>query len=336
MQNGEIITFEVDPEEAGQRLDQWLASKLLDVSRSQIKKWISDGHTVIDGEIVTKSSYKVKSAQVIEAGAVKPEIGKLTPTKMDLDIIFEDDDLIVLNKAANVVVHPGAGTKEPTLIEGVLYHVGELEGGESFRPGIVHRLDKDTSGVMVVAKNEIAHRKLAEQFANKTNDRQYVAILDGNIPNGLTVVESYLHRDPDNRLRFTHTEVEDYRRRNGDQQISGYRWAKSEFTKKLEFAGRLSLCFIKLHTGRTHQIRVHAKQLGAAVLGDQLYNSQTTLPSTFKQDVIQRVKGLSRQMLHARLLGFVHPTTGEKVSFEAPLPEDFKDLVGALKPYAAG
>lgn len=335
VEDKEYFQSEVDADEAGQRVDQWLASKLIDVSRSQIKKWITDGHILINGSPVIKSSQKVKVGELIEASASKPTTGKLIPADIGIDVLYEDDSLIVVNKAAGVVVHPGAGTKEPTLVEGILYHVGKITGGEDFRPGVVHRLDKDTSGVMVVAKNEIAHRKLADQFAEKTNEREYVVILDGHVSKEETNVESYLHRDPEHRLRFTFMETDEFRMRFGES-AQGYRWAKSHFTRKLDFAGRLTLCFVKLHTGRTHQIRVHAKQLGAPVLGDQLYNNETTLPSTFSPEVIKKVKSIKRQMLHARVLGFIHPVSNEFMRFEAPLPEDFKTIIADLKPYAAG
>lgn len=326
---------DVELEDVGGRIDQWLASKLSDVSRSRIKKLIVDGHVTVNGQQVVKVSYCLKAADLIELSLQAVEPQALKPIDLNLDIIFEDNDLIVVHKRAGLVVHPGAGTKEPTLIEGILFHTAVNGGEQSIRPGIVHRLDKDTSGVMVIAKNELAHRKLAEQFAAKSNDREYVALLDGCIRSDQVEVESYLHRDPEHRLRFASMPVDEYTRRFGTEPRSSHKWAKTSFTRKADFGGRLTLCFVKLFTGRTHQIRVHAKSLEAAVLGDQLYNKSTTLPSSFNSEIVNFVKKIDRQMLHARLLGFTHPTTQQWVSFEAPLPEDFKALLSLLKPYAS-
>ena len=336
MQSIETFESEVEILEAGQRIDQWLASKLLETSRSQIKKWIQNGHVMIDGEVSIKGSVKLKQGQIVVASLTKPAGSELTPVDLSIEVVYEDEDLIVVNKRAGIVVHPGAGTKDPTLVEGVLFHVGKLAGGGEFRPGVVHRLDKDTSGLIVFAKNDYSHAGLSAQFANKTNLREYVALLDGGLAEPEVTVESFLHRDPSNRLRFTFTEVDDFKRKNGQAAVPGFRWAKSVFYKQLDFGRRLSLCYVRLHTGRTHQIRVHAKQIGAPIIGDLLYHRETVLPADYSPKLIQYVKKLSRQMLHARLLGFEHPRTGEQMSFESTLPNDFKELLHLLKPYAEG
>ena len=334
-ENDILYTLQVEEKEAGQRIDHWLALKFVDSSRSQIKKWIQQGCVSLDNKLLTKGSTLLRFGQTVTVGGFEDDKGELKPAEIELDILYEDDEILVINKQAGVVVHPGAGIKSTTLVEGVLFHVGRLSGGDSIRPGVVHRLDKDTTGAIVFAKNETAHRSLAKQFEEKSNKREYVAILDGHMATDQLAVESYLHRDPENRLKFRHMDVGDYENCNMSKGKGGFRWAKSEFIKKLDFRQRLTLCFVRLHTGRTHQIRVHAKQVGMPIIGDQLYNNQTTLPSEFDLSTIDYVKKIDRQMLHARTLGINHPKSGEAMSFEAPLPGDFKELLEHLRPHAA-
>jgi 23S rRNA pseudouridine1911/1915/1917 synthase len=260
----------------------------------------------------------------------------LVPHPMKLDIIFEDEDLLVLNKSAGLSVHPGAGTREPTLVEGVFHWLGrsQIEVGDNIRPGIVHRLDKDTTGAIVYAKNEKTQTHLAKQFASKLIPREYLALLDGFLPHLQLEYESYLFRDPQHRKRFASISADAYLKKFG-RPVSpgtGYRLAKTLFLRKESFQARITLASIFLRTGRTHQIRVHSKDLHCPVLGDPIYNQTHDLPKSIPLEVREKIAGLKRQMLHAHTLGFIHPSSGKEMHFEAPLPEDFQDLLELLKP----
>jgi 23S rRNA pseudouridine1911/1915/1917 synthase len=235
---------------------------------------------------------------------------------MDLKILFEDDHIIVIDKPAGLAVHPGAGDTGPTLVQGLLYHVGPSGLGHpqsgyedplaSLRPGIVHRLDKDTSGVMVCAKSDRAHADLAKQFQDKkTLRREYGALLDGRLSQDDMVFESWLKRDPVTRVTFA----------SSKSPLPGARYAKSHFRVEEVFLGRLSLVKVRLFTGRTHQIRVHAKDLGAPIIGDLVYHRPTVLPAQWPSSVRQAVTAISRQLLHARLLSFRHPLTQGEMAF---------------------
>ena len=256
----------------------------------------------------------------------------LRPAPLNLDILFEDEDLIVVNKPPGLVVHPGAGETGVTLVEALLHRTGA--GGRDFeseRPGVVHRLDKDTSGVIVWAKSPTACAFLAEQFKKKTNKREYFALVDGAYEREAQVVESYLHRDPRNRLRYKAISIEEFDKDH--RSSAGYRYAKSQMQAVALYSHRFSLLKIILSTGRTHQIRVHCHYQGVPILGDPLYGKKNTLPKIFPSEVHRAVAGLTRQMLHAATLGFFHPKTQEFMEFKAPFPEDFSNLLGILSPY---
>jgi 23S rRNA pseudouridine1911/1915/1917 synthase len=220
-------------------------------------------------------------------------------------------------------VHPGAGTEsETTLVEGVLFYLNRSPVKGELRPGIVHRLDKDTTGALVISKNEFAHQKLSIQFAEKSNRREYAALLGGVLQDREVVVENYLLRDANNRLKFIAA---------ASDPGGSSRWSKSTFTEQARFLHRISLASVQLHTGRTHQIRVHAKTLNCPVLGDQLYGKKVDLGGHAPKELQIKLNKIPRQMLHARLLGFVHPITGESMLFDAPLPSDFRDILHLLK-----
>ena len=313
----------VEESAAGQRLDRFVTDQL-GTSRTRVQRWIADAGVTVNGRIVVKASEPVTAGdQVAVLGSItQPKIPAVEPVAMTLDILLEDAHLIVLVKPAGLVVHPGAGTREPTLLAGLMHHLkrsGGLRFNSGFeRPGIVHRLDKDTTGVMVCAKTEDAHVGLAQQFTTKTTiEREYLALLDGVMADEILVHESQLTRDPNNRLRFISV------RQPG---LTGrYRYAKSEFRRMNVYGHRLTEARIRLHTGRTHQIRVHAVDLKIPVVGDQLYHRPTDLPQSFPLPVRQKIKSLRRQMLHAARLAFDHPITGERMSFEAKLPADFHE-----------
>ncbi len=319
-----------------QRLDLWLAEQLPELSRSKVQKLIERQCIRVNGKLV-KASFKLQDGDIVDA-IIEAEASslRLVPHTMPLDIVYEDEALIVLNKAAGITVHPGAGTTAPTLVEGVLAWLGRAgaEGSENIRPGVVHRLDKDTTGLMVYAKSEYAHFHLAKQFAAKQIPREYLALLDGYLALPRLEYESYLFRDPSHRQRFASLSLDAFVRRfPGGGQHPGFRWAKSVFERQQSFGERISLAKISLYTGRTHQIRVHAKALQCPVLGDQVYNQAHEFPQSFSVPIRRAVAGLKRQMLHAFKLGFIHPLSGQEMHFSAPPPRDFQDLVDLLAPF---
>lgn len=319
--------------ELGQRLDLCLVEKLPELSRAKVQKLIRQGHVLVQGQ-PTKSNYVIRDGDEIQVTIkAEPSPLSLNPHPMDLDILFEDDCLIVLNKPTGISVHPGAGEREPTLVEGILAHLSDNSPQKSLRPGVVHRLDKDTTGVLVFAKDEQSHAHLAKQFEAKTNHREYIALLDGYMEEETLDYESYLFRDPKERLRFASIRKEDYEKKysSSPEDKKGYRFASSHFEKLQSYAQRFTLASITLRTGRTHQIRVHCKALKHPVLGDPLYNTPHEFPKTIPQKLTKTLKSLKRQMLHAKILSFTHPKTGERMSFEAPLPEDFEAVLKTLE-----
>lgn len=321
----------------------FLAAAVPGVSRSKVKSWLEAGVVALNGR-PAKPRDQIKAGDVVAYRRPRPVPSPLAPVALPLDILFEDEHLVVVNKPAGLSVHPGAGTQEATLVQALLHHAGKLSRaaearGEDpdawLRPGIVHRLDKDTSGVIVVAKTDEAHAHLAQQFHDKTNLREYVALLDGLMQQDEILHESYLYRDPSSRLKFAslsregHAEiVAKYAAEPG--QLKRYRHAKSLFRKERTFGERLTLARVRLYTGRTHQIRVHALDLRLPIVGDLVYHRQTLLPQSFPPEVRQLVAAASRQMLHAAVLGFMHPATGQKLRFDAPYPVDLNALITAL------
>lgn len=350
---GPLTRFTVPEEAAGQRLDQFLAGAT-GLSRAKSQQQIEDGNVTVNGA-AARGKEKLRAGDVVEAkvgmARVRTETA-LEPLAMALDIVYEDEHLLVVNKPAGIPMHPGAGTTGPTLVQGLLHHAGgklSRGGGEPppdvaededeellTRPGIVHRLDKDTTGLVVVAKTDKAHAALARQFHDKTNERAYLALLDGVMPQPEIVAESYLFRDPTNRMRFaslSQTDHDDFIAKHpGDKKR--FRLAKSVFTREAEYGDRLTLARVRLHTGRTHQIRVHAAALRLHVVGDQLYHRSVVLPGRFSEPARTAVAAIGRQLLHAAVLGFIHPESGAAMRFEAPYPADFKEIIDLLAPLA--
>lgn len=295
------------------RLDSYLASQNWG-SRSQIAKWIRAGLVKVNGHSA-KNSYSVAPSDHIEVSPPKAIESELKPEKLPLEVLYEDKDLIVVNKAPLMVTHPGAGNWEGTLAAALLYHCKDLSGiGGVKRPGIVHRLDKGTSGVMVAAKNDKAHAALSDQFKNHETIKIYWALVFGRMKQEEGTFDSLLARSVENRQKFA------VHRSKGKRAITHY--------KVLKEGEGLSLLEIKLETGRTHQIRVHLTGAGHSIVGDPLYGGQSgRLKSITNETIKTFLRGLSHTLLHAQTLGFKHPTTGKKMKWTAPLPEDFKKAI---------
>jgi 23S rRNA pseudouridine1911/1915/1917 synthase len=291
-----MTKLEVQRTDAGQRLDRFLAQALPAFSRARLQTLIREKFVTVDGK-------PARPRDAVRAGAVvevrEPKVAKIEaqPEAMHLDILFEDDDLLVLNKPAGLVVHPGAGHQQHTLVNALLAHCKNLSGiGGQERPGIVHRLDKETSGVLVIAKNDATHRDLSKQFAERTTGKIYLALVAGTPRQKSGIIDAPISRHPVHRKKMSTA------RRAGRSAKTEYRVVRS--------GDDVSLVECTLHTGRTHQIRVHLHHLGHPVLGDKLYGGK-------------RAGVFPRQMLHAWKLSFRHPRTGESMSFTAPVPEDF-------------
>ena len=292
----------MSPNDARLRLDQFLAKQLPEYSRSRLQQLIRSG-------FVRLNKQTTRPRQIVRGGdkihLIEPPLEKIEmrPEPIPLDVLFEDDDLIVINKPADLTVHPGAGQREHTLVNALLSHCTTLSGiGGKERPGIVHRLDKETSGCLVVAKNDVAHRELSKQFAARTVEKIYLALVAGKLRKPTGVIEENIGRHPIQRKRMS---VASKRGRA----------AKTEY-RVIRSSDQASLVECRLHSGRTHQIRVHLHHLGHPVLGDKIYAPRFA-------------KNFHRQMLHAWKLGFRHPCTGEWRSFEASLPADFNEAIRA-------
>lgn len=295
--------IEVIIKEEHGRIDKVLNDRLVDYSRSQIQQWIKEQHVSIEGKII-KANYKVNAGDRVLIEIPEPEELDLVPENLNLDIVYEDADVVVVNKPQGMVVHPSAGHPRGTLVNGLLYQIKSLSTiNDVIRPGIVHRIDKDTSGLLMVAKNDRAHEALAKQLKDKTSLRKYIALVHGEIPHEKGRIEAPIGRSKVNRKMQAVIE-------EGKPAVTHF-----EVLKRYE---GFTLIELQLETGRTHQIRVHMQYIGYPVAGDPLYGPKKTL------------KG-NGQFLHAKILGFEHPTTGETMVFEAPLPEIFKKTLKQLK-----
>lgn len=288
-------------EELTGRIDKQLGHHFSQYSRSQLQKWIEDGNVTVNGHPV-KPKYKLVVGDRVAIEPEQPHKIDLQPEKIPLDIVYEDDDVIVVNKPQGMVVHPAPGHPDHTLVNALLYHSPLSTINDEFRPGIVHRIDKDTSGLLMVAKNDMAHRSLAAQLKAKTNQREYVALVHGVIKEDQGTIDAPLGRSPKDRKK--------------QAVVADGRHAVTHF-KVLRRFRHYTLVSCRLETGRTHQIRVHMKYIGHPLAGDPLYGPRKTLPG----------KG---QYLHARLLGFKHPRTGKQLTFTAPLPAYFKAMLDKL------
>ncbi len=298
-----LETVTAEAEDAGTRADVFLAAKL-GVSRSNMQKLLEDGR-VKRGEKIIKANYKVRAGEMFVVDIPEPEPIEAVPENIPLDIIYEDDDVVVLNKARGMVVHPAPGNYTGTLVNALLYHCSNLSGiNSAIRPGIVHRLDKDTSGIMIVAKNDAAHISLSQQIQSKTAVRTYLAVVRGNIKTDSGTIETQIARDKTDRKKMAVV------KEGGRDAITDY--------EVLERFGKYTLVRCKLRTGRTHQIRVHMEYLGYPLVGDPKYSPMKT------------PFGIKGQALHSHTLEFTHPRTGERMKFEAPLPEDMHKIITRL------
>ena len=321
-------SFIADKGQQPLRIDKYLMNFIENATRNKIQAAAKDGSIYVNGKPV-KSNYKVKPNDEIRVMLAHPPYEYLlVPEDIPLDIVYEDDELLVVNKPAGMVVHPGHGNYSGTLINALTFHFDNLPKNSNERPGLVHRIDKDTSGLLVVAKTEATMTHLSKQFFDKTSEREYVALVWGNIEEDEGTIEGNIGRHPKNRLQNTVFE--------GDDAYKG-KPAVTHF-KVLERLGYVTLVTCRLETGRTHQIRVHMKHIGHTLFNDERYGGEKILKGTtftkYKQFVENCFKILPRQALHAKTLGFIHPKTGEKLSFTSELPEDLQDCIEKWRSYA--
>lgn len=301
---GEQEKLIITEQEAGQRADVALAA-LLELTRSNMQKLLEEGRA-LKGAKVLKANYKLRLGDEITVTLPEPQPLDVQPENIPLDIIYEDDDVVVVNKPRGMVVHPAAGNYSGTLVNALLYHCQNLSGINGvIRPGIVHRLDKDTSGIMICAKNDAAHVSLSQQIQNKTAQRTYLAVVRGNLKTDEGVIETLIARDKNDRKKMAVV------KEDGRQAITEY--------QVLERFGKYTIVRCKLRTGRTHQIRVHMEYLGYPLVGDPKYSP---LKTPF---------AINGQALHSQTLEFDHPRTGERLHFAAPLPEDLQKIVTRLR-----
>ena len=302
----EILEFSVDGSENGIRIDRYLSEKNAELSRSYLQKLLKEQGITVNGREV-KANYKVQAGDEIRISLPDLSEPDILPEDIPLDILYEDEDVMVVNKPKGMVVHPSAGHTSGTLVNAILFHCqGNLSGINGvMRPGIVHRIDKDTTGALLICKNDVAHRDLAEQLKEHSIKRRYRAIVSGNLKDDEGTVEGPIGRHPVDRKKMA------INYKNGKEAITHY--------KVLERFGNATYIECRLETGRTHQIRVHMTSIGHPLLGDEVYGSG------------KNPYHLQGQALHAMVLGFVHPRTGEYLEFTSPLPEYFTNLLEKLR-----
>ncbi|MGM0471256.1 MAG: RluA family pseudouridine synthase [Bacillota bacterium] len=301
----EELEFVVDQRAANERLDKYLAAENSDLSRTYLQRLIESGQVTVNEE-EKKSSYQLQVNDRIKLDIPQPEEIEVEPEPIPLDIIAEDEDIVVVNKQPNLVVHPAPGHPNGTLVNGLLFHCDNLSGiNGKIRPGIVHRLDQDTSGVLVAAKNNEAHRSLVNQFKERKTEKIYLTLVEGNVQYNRGKIDAAIGRDPKDRKKMTVTEY------NSKKAVTRF--------KVLERFGDYTWLQVKLETGRTHQIRVHMEYLGNPVVGDETYGYNK-----------QRLN-VNRQLLHAHKLSFIHPLSQERVKYEAKLPADISEVLNNLQ-----
>jgi 23S rRNA pseudouridine1911/1915/1917 synthase len=308
------LSFIVSEGDAGARLDAYLAIKIDGWSRARLQRLIEAGDVLVNGK-QAKASYKVSAGDEVEVELTPAPASNFTPENIPLEIVYEDDHLVVVNKPAGLVVHPAAGVHSGTLANALAYHFQQLSQAGSIRPGIVHRLDKDTSGLLVVAKTESAHEDLSDQFRAREIFKSYIALVYGVVKQESGRIEQPIARDPRNRTRMA--------------IVPGGRGALSLYKTRRSY-NSFTLLDVELKTGRTHQIRVHLAWLKHPVVGDELYGGGR---DNNVQDVQLRahIRKLKRQFLHAEKLGFRHPQTGEHIQLVAPLPAELSNLLEKLE-----
>lgn len=302
-----MTKFFIEEKDSGQRIDQYLSRRMEDVSRSQIQKMIQENLIKVSDKPV-KPNYRLISGDSIQVEFREPEVLDICPENIPLDILYEDSDLLILNKPKQMVVHPAPGHPSGTLVNALMYHCGaELSGINGvIRPGIVHRIDMDTTGSLIVCKSDLAHQKIAEQLKEHSITRVYEAIVHGNLKNDTGTINAPIGRDSKDRKKMS------VRSRNGRPAVTHY--------KVLERFGQFTYIQCRLETGRTHQIRVHMASIGHPILGDGVYGPRKC-----------PFPGLQGQTLHARTIGIIHPRTGEYLEVEAPQPSYFEALLKKLR-----
>lgn len=300
----ERFDWSVEPADKGERIDKFITSANEDWSRSQVQAWVKEGRVTVNGEPI-KNNYKVNVDDEVTLRVPPPRELAIQAEAMPLEIVFEDADVVVVNKPRGLVVHPAPGHYSGTLVNGLMHHCKDLSGINGvLRPGIVHRIDKDTSGLLMIAKNDKAHMGLAEQLKNHTVNRKYLALVHGVIPHEMGTIDAPIGRDPKNRQQMAVV-------------FENSKPAITHFVVLERFADT-TLVELKLETGRTHQIRVHMKYIGYPLVGDPKYGMKSNIE-------------LDGQALHAKTLGFDHPRTGEYLEFEADLPKELKELLTFMR-----
>lgn len=312
--------FFVEDHEIGKRLDILIASRISEISRSRVAFLIENGMIRVDGS-VKKPGYRVNPNEKISGNIPLPKLPDIKPEPIPIQILYEDSHLVVVNKQAGIVVHPGPGHPSGTLVNGLLYHCQDFTGiGDELRPGIVHRLDKDTSGVLVVAKDELSHRNLSFQFKSRNIEKNYLALVYGKMTDESGVVSFKIGRHPVDRKKMS------IKSRNGRTALTLWR--------VLECFGKASLLDLNLKTGRTHQIRVHCAAIHHPIIGDPVYGrrgDRKHSPSLSASTSVVDSRWVRRQMLHARRIQFKHPVTQETLTVDAPVPKDMEMLIDALR-----
>ena len=314
--SNELQLLTVGAEAAGARLDAFVARELRDISRTRIQRAIEDGDVLVN-EHAAKSSYRVRAGDQIEIDLPEPPPVELRPEAIPLNVVYEDDDLIVVDKPAGLVVHPGAGQEAGTLANALVYHFNELSGAAGrIRPGIVHRIDKETSGLLMVAKNDAAHEKLSEQFRNREVFKLYVALVYGRVSDARGEIEARLGRSPHNRTRMAVLR-------------GGAGRAAHTLFEVAERYNEFTLLKVQIKTGRTHQIRVHLAHIGHPVVGDAVYGGGRD--NMVRDAAMKReVRALGRHFLHSAQLAFIHPRTGHRLEFSSPLPAELRHFLALL------
>ncbi|HEX9151675.1 MAG TPA: RluA family pseudouridine synthase [Flavobacterium sp.] len=322
----EHFRFEVPKGQTPLRIDKYLMGLIQNATRNKIQSAATEGNIFVNDATV-KSNYKVKANDVVRVMLTHPPYeNHIIPENIPLDIVYEDETLLLINKLPGMVVHPGHGNYTGTLVHALAYHFDNLPMNSSERPGLVHRIDKDTSGLLVIAKTEAAMTHLAKQFEAKTSEREYIALVWGNVVQEQGTIEGNLARHLKDRMQmavFADPEI-------GKPAVTHY--------KVLERFGYVTLISCQLETGRTHQIRAHLKHIGHPLFNDERYGGHLILKGTtftkYKQFIENCFKALPRQALHAKTLGFIHPTTGEMMRFDTELPQDFKDCIEKWRGYS--
>ncbi|MEK4228664.1 RluA family pseudouridine synthase [Solibacillus sp. FSL H8-0538] len=299
-----VVTHTIQAENVGERIDKALSSIQTEWSRSQISNWLTEGNIKVNGNTDVKPKYKVREGDIIEVDVPEVQELEIIAEDLNLEIVYEDADVLVVNKPKGMVVHPAPGHASGTLVNGLMHHCKDLSGINGvMRPGIVHRIDKDTSGLLMVAKNDIAHVSLVDQLVKKTVTRKYTALVHGHIAHDKGTIDAPIGRDVKDRQKQAVVD-------NGKNAITHF--------QVMERMGNFTLVECRLETGRTHQIRVHMNYIGYPLAGDPKYGPKKTLD-------------FDGQVLHAGVLGFEHPVTGDYLEFSSPLPADFEQLLSELR-----